>query len=121
MMEQWTLTNYGSPLDRAEDDYSHYDYHSTVAIRSEEHLRAALARVRRGGPVMLDLDSPSQASLEIGLGRELSGLRWQRSAPQLESKFALNLRPLTDKDHMFADGGGGTGFRPRSTCCRPRR
>jgi hypothetical protein len=111
-MEQWRLIDYGTWLAPAEGDYSSYGDYATVALRSEGQLRAELARLRRGRPALVSLVSPSQASLGIGLGRELSGSRWRRTTPELESKVALNLRPLTDKIHGFEDGGGGTGFCP---------
>jgi hypothetical protein len=110
-MEQWWLIDYSTRQARPEDDDGPYESFAKAAIESEGQLRAELARLRQGGPALVSLVGPSQA-LSIGLGLELSGLRWRERSPGRGSKVALNLRPLTDKDHTFEDCGGGTGFSP---------
>jgi hypothetical protein len=110
-MEQWWLIDYSTRVGWPEDD-SPYDNFAETAIESEGQLRAELARLRRSPPALVSLVSPSQAALSIGLGPELSGLRWRERPPGEGSKVALNLRPLTKEDHMFEDCGGGTGFSP---------
>jgi hypothetical protein len=82
-------------------------------ITSEAQLREALAHYRREHPSpLLSLVSPSQQSLSIGLGPELSGLEWREPSPDWHSEVAINPHPVAEKAHLFCDGGGGSVFQP---------
>jgi hypothetical protein len=111
-MADWFLIDYGTPLERAEDDERPSDSFAKTVIESEEQLRAELARLRRGRPALLSLFRPSRPWLSIGLGPELSGLHWQGGRPGGGFKYAVNPRPLTDEHHRFEDGDDGAGFPP---------
>jgi hypothetical protein len=110
---EWLLIDYGTPLERAPDDHSPYDYFATSAIQSEGQLQEELARLRQAPPAMVSLVSPSKESVEIGLGPELSGLRWEGPDPRSWCKLALALEVVAEEEQGFADGGGGFVFEPR--------
>lgn len=93
----------------------HYASWPTTRITSEAQLRELLERYRfRHPPSELCLGGPIDEALYIGIGPDLSGLRWVKQSWDRNYKIAINRHPLVESFREFCDQGdiGGTTFDP---------
>lgn len=105
-MGEWHLVDCIDPV--SSDD----EFPRTV-IRNEQELRMELDRLQRRRPSIVQLRSPEGEILIIGIGGELSGLRWMKPPLHRHFKMAVRNELLSESGVNFRDQGADTGFRAK--------